>query len=478
MNEKHRLTIGLLKLFDLILIVLVFAFTAVYQVEAEHSVSIGHFLSLETKISNFAIFFLALVFCHIVFSLCGLYRSRRLTGRGSEMLDVLRATSINIAFFVALSYVFSIRIITIQFLAFFWALSTVVLAAARLVLRQVAARVRVHGRDLRYMLILGSNHRAIEFAHRIAASRERGYRLQGFVDDEWHGLGALKDAGFQVVSDYAGLEEYLRRNVVDEVAIYLPLASYYKHSSHVAGLCQQHGITLRINSDLFDLKTTRWRPEEFAGDQYISTYTYSSEFWPRTAKRVIDIVVAATALVGLAPVLLFAAIAIKLTSDGPIFFLQERIGLNKRRFKIFKFRTMVPNAEELMPGLEARNELSGPVFKIRNDPRITPIGKLLRRSSIDELPQLLNVLTGDMSLVGPRPMAVRDFEGFNEDWQRRRFSVRPGITCLWQVEGRNEISFEQWMLLDLQYMDEWSLWLDLKILTRTVPAVLKGAGAA
>src|SRR5580658_8954064 len=133
MNEKHRLTIGLLKLFDLILIVLVFAFTAVYQVEAEHSVSIGHFLSLETKISNFAIFFLALVFCHIVFSLCGLYRSRRLTGRGSEMLDVLRATSINIAFFVALSYVFSIRIITIQFLAVFWALSTVVLAAARLV---------------------------------------------------------------------------------------------------------------------------------------------------------------------------------------------------------------------------------------------------------------------------------------------------------------------------------------------------------
>jgi lipopolysaccharide/colanic/teichoic acid biosynthesis glycosyltransferase len=179
----------------------------------------------------------------------------------------------------------------------------------------------------------------------------------------------------------------------------------------------------------------------------------------------------------LAPVIILAAIAIKLTSPGPVFFVQERIGLSKRRFKMFKFRTMVPNAEQLMPALERSNEAAGPVFKIRNDPRITPIGRLLRRSSIDELPQLLNVLAGDMSLVGPRPLPVRDYEGFNEDWQRRRFSIKPGITCLWQVGGRSELSFEQWMRLDLKYLDEWSLWLDLKILTQTVPAVFRGVGA-
>jgi len=138
---------------------------------------------------------------------------------------------------------------------------------------------------------------------------------------------------------------------------------------------------------------------------------------------------------------------------------------------------MVPHAENLMAGLESQNEVAGPVFKMKKDPRITPIGKWLRRSSMDELPQLLNVLKGDMSLVGPRPLPVRDYEGFNEDWQRRRFSIKPGITCLWQVNGRSGISFDQWMLLDLQYMDEWSLWLDLKILAKTVPAVLKGAGA-
>jgi exopolysaccharide biosynthesis polyprenyl glycosylphosphotransferase len=192
----------------------------------------------------------------------------------------------------------------------------------------------------------------------------------------------------------------------------------------------------------------------------------------------LDITVATAALLLFSPILVIAAIAIKFSSPGPVFFLQERIGLNKRRFKIFKFRTMVPNAEKMMSLLEKQNEVAGPVFKIKNDPRITPIGRFLRRSSIDELPQLLNVLGGDMSLVGPRPLPVRDYEGFNEDWQRRRFSVKPGITCLWQVNGRSGITFDQWMLLDLQYMDEWSLWLDLKILAKTVPAVFRGAGAA
>jgi lipopolysaccharide/colanic/teichoic acid biosynthesis glycosyltransferase len=192
----------------------------------------------------------------------------------------------------------------------------------------------------------------------------------------------------------------------------------------------------------------------------------------------LDLLISFVLVLVLAPLLVAVAIAIKVTSPGTVLFLQERVGLNRRRFRIYKFRTMVPDAERLMPSLVSMNEASGPVFKIRDDPRITPIGRLLRRSSIDELPQLFNVLKGEMSLVGPRPLPVRDYQGFNEDWQRRRFSVKPGITCLWQVNGRSAISFEQWMLLDLQYMDEWSLWLDIKILARTVPAVMRGSGAA
>jgi exopolysaccharide biosynthesis polyprenyl glycosylphosphotransferase len=191
-----------------------------------------------------------------------------------------------------------------------------------------------------------------------------------------------------------------------------------------------------------------------------------------------DLMVSLLLLGAISPVLILTAMLIKLTSPGPIFFRQKRLGLNKRIFYIYKFRTMVMDAEQRQKELEKFNEVTGPVFKIKNDPRITRLGGFLRKTSIDELPQLFNVVTGEMSLVGPRPLPVRDYEGFDKDWQRRRFSVRPGITCLWQINGRSSIPFEQWMELDMQYIDKWSLWLDLKILYRTIPAVLKGSGAA
>jgi lipopolysaccharide/colanic/teichoic acid biosynthesis glycosyltransferase len=183
-------------------------------------------------------------------------------------------------------------------------------------------------------------------------------------------------------------------------------------------------------------------------------------------------------LVLLSPLFLIVAILIKLDSRGAVFFVQERIGLSKRKFRMYKFRTMVDDAETIQATLEKLNEASGPVFKIKHDPRITRVGKVLRRASIDELPQLFNVLIGGMSLVGPRPLPVRDYQGLERNWHRRRFSVRPGITCLWQVNGRSSVHFEKWMELDMQYIDHWSLWLDLKILAKTMPAVLKGTGAA
>ena len=258
----------------------------------------------------------------------------------------------------------------------------------------------------------------------------------------------------------------------------MPLRSFYALACQVAATCEQHGVIIRFDSDLFDLKTAHSRAEEFDGAAQITVYTSTLDGWQVLVKRIQDFAISFTLLILLSPLFLLISILIKLTSNGPVFFLQERVGLNKRRFKIFKFRTMIPNAEKMMAELEALNELSGPVFKIKNDPRLTPLGRFLRRSSLDELPQLLNVLLGDMSLVGPRPMAIRDFEGFSEDWQRRRFSVPPGITCLWQINGRNSVPFQQWMEMDMQYIAEWSLWLDLKILARTIPAVWKGTGAA
>ena len=194
-------------------------------------------------------------------------------------------------------------------------------------------------------------------------------------------------------------------------------------------------------------------------------------------KRALDILFSSVLLILAAPVLLLIAAAIKLSSRGPALFVQERIGLKKRRFKIYKFRTMIPNAENYLFDLKAKSETGGAAFKMKNDPRVTTIGRFLRRTSMDELPQLMNVLVGDMSLVGPRPLTTKDFEGFPESHYDRRFSVKPGITCLYQISGRALLSFDHWMLLDLRYVDQRSLWLDFKILARTIPAVIRGVGA-
>jgi exopolysaccharide biosynthesis polyprenyl glycosylphosphotransferase len=477
-DHRHRLPLALLKLFDLVLVLSSFGLTTVLVVHNERRISVAQFLSMRTKVSNCAIFLLALFLSHIVFSVCGLYQSRRLSTKLAEAADVLKATTLVVICFIAVGSIFHIRMITIPFLGLFWIVSSLVLCPARLMLRYVLAYVRSQGKNLRHMLVLGTNPRAVDFAQRITANPERGYRLVGFVDDDWSGMSAFRRSGFQIVTNYARLSEFLRRNVVDEVAIYLPFGSFYAHASQIATLCEQHGIIMRFNSDIFGLKIARSRAEEFDGDHHIITYIGAHGGWPLLVKRSLDIVISLCLFLLLSPIFIVVAVLIKLSSPGPVLFKQERIGLNKRRFWIYKFRTMVPNAEKLQAALEHQNEASGPIFKIRNDPRTTPVGRFLRRNSIDELPQLMNVLKGDMSLVGPRPLPVRDYEGFNEDWQRRRFSVRPGITCLWQVGGRSSIPFNQWMLLDLQYMDEWSLWLDFKILVRTVPAVWKGTGAA
>lgn len=215
----------------------------------------------------------------------------------------------------------------------------------------------------------------------------------------------------------------------------------------------------------------------FDENQSIAAETTLNAEWRHAVKRGIDLAVSFMLLLLLLPAWLMVAIAIKATSRGPIFFVQERVGLNKRRFRIYKFRTMVSDAELRLTELKTRNETGGPAFKMKNDPRITGVGRFLRRGSIDELPQLLNVLTGNMSLVGPRPLTVNDYEGFSNVQFYRRFSVKPGITCLYQVSGRSLLTFDQWMRLDLRYIDEWSLWLDCRILLRTIPAVLRGVGA-
>jgi exopolysaccharide biosynthesis polyprenyl glycosylphosphotransferase len=475
---RRRILFEGLKIFHLAIMVVAFALAAVLALGVGRVISVTDFLSMRTSVGNFIIFIGLLFLWHNLFAAVGLYESHRFASRMAEAREVVKATFLGTLILTAAALLFHIRMASLSFLLVFFLLSTGMLLCSRLGLKAVLTRTRLHGRNLRHVLIVGTNRRAIEFAQTLETRVELGYRIIGFADREWGGIEEFRQSGRAFVCELDSLPEFLRKNVVDEVAIALPIRSLHDDASRVAALCEKQGIILRLLPNIFDLKLARATAEELEGHPFITHYTGTIEGWPVVVKRALDFCLALVALLIVSPVMLLAAALIKIASPGPIFFAQKRIGRNKRKFTIYKFRTMAVDAENKMRQLEHLNEVSGPVFKIKDDPRITPVGRFLRKTSIDELPQLFNVLKGDMSLVGPRPLPIRDYEGFNEDWHRRRFSVRPGITCLWQVNGRSSIPFEKWMELDMQYIDKWSLWLDLKILAQTIPAVLKGLGAA
>ena len=274
-----------------------------------------------------------------------------------------------------------------------------------------------------------------------------------------------------------GLEAAIAQEPLDEVFLALSMEKYSHLIESIVRLCEEQGIIVRLQTEMFKLHIARWHVDQLNGLPVVTVRSGPPDGWQLIAKRVIDVWGSLVLLIALAPIFAMVAIAIKLDSHGPVMFRQERVGLNKRRFKLFKFRTMVEGADVQQPLLERLNEAAGPVFKIRHDPRITWVGKFLRRFSIDELPQLLNVLKGEMSLVGPRPLPVRDIERIDVQWHKRRLSMQPGMTGLWQVNGRSDVSFDHWVRMDLEYIDKWSLALDLNILLKTIPAALKGSGA-
>ena len=282
------------------------------------------------------------------------------------------------------------------------------------------------------------------------------------------------------MSDFSVVEQLnsvIANQPIDEVLVALPMDRYGPLVETIVHECEEQGIIVRLRTGMSRLQIARSYVDELEGVPVMTFQSGPPDSWQLIMKRVIDILGSIALLVALAPLFALVMLLIRLESQGSIFFAQERIGLNKRRFRMWKFRTMVHGADRLQHTLEELNEADGPVFKIKKDPRITRVGKLLRRFSIDELPQLINVVMGDMSLVGPRPLPVRDVDRIDIRWQKRRFSIKPGITCLWQVSGRSDIGFNDWVRLDLDYIDRWSLGLDLLILLKTIPAVFKGPGA-
>jgi exopolysaccharide biosynthesis polyprenyl glycosylphosphotransferase len=466
------------KLFDLFAIAIAIVLATVAVHPSPEGITVAGFLAMRIKLGNGLLFLLLLTIWHNIFAFCGLYISKRLSTWRTDVSEVCKGTLLASALLVLIAKACHMNAVRPLFVLVFWLVLTSLMVAARLLARPVLLFLRSRGRNTRFVLIFGTNERAIEFADNIARRPELGYRIVGFVDEEWAGTAAFDASGHHRCCNFDGLADLLRMDVVDEAAMYLPLRSYYEHAAQLVSLCEQHGIVIRFDSQIFNFKSAPSQDADFEGSAPILLPTGSADGLQAMVKRTFDIVFSFLLLAITSPLFLVVAALIKLTSPGPVFFNQTRVGLNKRQFRFHKFRTMIQDAEKLQEQLLAMNEMDGPVFKIAKDPRITPLGGFLRKTSIDELPQLWNVLIGDMSLVGPRAMSLRDYRLFEEDWQRRRFSVKPGITCLWQIHGRNSIPFEQWMELDMQYIDKWSLWLDLKILARTVPAVLRGTGAA
>ncbi|HWE49991.1 MAG TPA: sugar transferase, partial [Bryobacteraceae bacterium] len=312
--------------------------------------------------------------------------------------------------------------------------------------------------------------------YREVCDPESGYtRILGFVDSP-NGHAVPSVIRKQMLGGLEQLEGILMRQPVDEVLIALPARSCYTQIQNAIAICERSGVQAKYLSDIFSVTQATPRLESYAKSHVVSL-TFVQDDYRLLVKRGIDILGALTGLVLFTPLMVAIGLLIRLTSPGPALFSQERYGLNKHSFRMYKFRTMIADAEKLQPGLEVSNEARGPVFKMRNDPRVTPLGRILRKTSLDELPQFVNVLRGEMSLVGPRPLPRRDVSRFENASLMRRFSVKPGLTCLWQVNGRSNTDFERWIVLDLKYIDSWSLTLDFEILAKTIPAVLAAKGA-
>jgi exopolysaccharide biosynthesis polyprenyl glycosylphosphotransferase len=399
------------------------------------------------------------------------YGSYRTIGLRAELVRVARAVG-TLALLVAAAGFATKQAFLSRLLLLIWlALALGLLVATRVVLRSAAGAARRRGYNVRAFAVVGSGSLARAMRQKLLARPEWGFTFAGFVleDDT-----ARRGLPGPVLGRARELAEVLETHVLDLVVFAVPRERLSAVEPAVQA-CAEQGVAVKIGIDLFPGRTAP-SLEDVDGIPVLSYASAPGEVLPLVAKRAFDLVLSGAALGALAPALLVIALLVKLDSPGPVLFRQRRVGLHGRAFTLHKFRSMRVGAEAERHLLLARNEMDGPVFKVADDPRVTRVGRLLRRTSLDELPQLWNVLRGEMSLVGPRPPLPDEVRRY-ERWQRRRLSVKPGLTCTWQVSGRNEVGFRRWMELDLAYIDGWSLWEDVRIVLRTIPAVLLGRGA-
>jgi exopolysaccharide biosynthesis polyprenyl glycosylphosphotransferase len=405
----------------------------------------------------------------------GMYYSFRTRTIGESVLIILQSFLAGFILFGMFLYIFKFHDISRLLIGFIFTITAGLIFIEKLLIILFFRFIRKRGLNYRSILVVGTGRRAQHFLSLVEQHREWGFKVVGLIDED-ESMVSREICGCKVLGTFKDGPQIIREYVIDDVIFIVP-RSWLNKIEELMHLCESEGLKVHVAVDYFNLKISRAKISEIHGFPLLSFESTSDRLWHLLVKRIIDIAISLTALLILCPVFVITAILIKLTSEGPVFFRQERCSLNGRIFRLYKFRTMVKGAEAKLSELLSHNEMNGPAFKMANDPRITPIGRLLRKFSIDELPQLWNVFKGNMSLVGPRPPLPQEVKKY-DDWQRRRLSMRPGITCLWQTNGRNKITdFDQWMKMDLEYIDQWSLLLDCNILLKTVPVVLFGVGA-
>lgn len=451
------------------------AVTAVYvvAVQAYPFLRAGEKIDQATHFALLPLFLVSFYFSRKIFD-----RNLQIHGKSlrQQTQSILQEVALTLGFVVFLIFFLKLDDISRLVIASFGVGLSVSLIAMRHVIVWFFFRRRVGSTEHhRRVLIVGSGRRARMLADQLKKTSEWGVKIVGFLDPEGESAGRRKTD--RILGHVNEISNVLRDNIVEDVIVAVP-RKLIGDVQAIIDACQEEGVGLRFMADIYDFDAARIRLSQVNGIPLLSFEPVAREEGALLAKRAFDLIVTLSAMPLILPIMGVVALAIRLDSKGPVFFTQERIGLNKRPFKMYKFRSMVPDAEARMNEVEHLNEATGPNFKIENDPRITRLGKFIRKTSIDELPQLFNVIVGDMSLVGPRPMSKRDVNLFDRGVQRKRFSVRPGITCIWQISGRSDLSFDDWLKLDLQYIESWSFWLDLEILFKTIPIVIQRKGAA
>jgi exopolysaccharide biosynthesis polyprenyl glycosylphosphotransferase len=476
MTRRHLMTLTvLLELADGVAACLVFLVVSVLRFDADPNAVWSVGVDVGTASVLFALTWVA------VCSVLGLYRLRVRWSLLAEARDVGRATLTVAAVTLALLFIFHQDNVSRLFLVILFATQPLVAILARGLLRSWFDVLRHRGRNATYMLIAGTGSLAEEFANRIEAHPGLGIRVVGHLTvpggspgDRYAAPTDHRAISRPVLGSVDQMHEIFRGRVIDEVAVCLsPESAHYLEP--IVAVAADEGKTVRVPRDVEEGILSGALREEFAGFLVQSVVHDGQRELERAAKRVLDVVGAAVGLVILSPLLIGTAVAIRIRDGSPVLFRQVRVGRHGRPFTIYKFRTMVVDAEERYAEVADLTDTRGAAFKMVNDPRATRLGRVIRRWTLDELPQLFNVLKGDMSLVGPRPAPPREVDAY-DIWHRRRLSVRPGMTGLWQVEARFDEHFDDRAELDLRYIDQWSLWKDLAILVRTVPAVFLPRG--